>query len=158
MSRTALRNLTIILAVVAVGLIAAITIILIGRDSDADEPSTFTMTGTLTLATTAGTLDLQDDGSWVCRGDDGYDDIAEGTQVTVYDAAGAVLAAGTLGVGDPQIDNSQSDGGDSPCALPITVHDVPGGHDMYQVEVSHRGKIAFSAADAQAGRVEITLG
>jgi hypothetical protein len=35
---------------------------------------------------------------------------------------------------------------------------VPGGHDFYQVEVSHRGKIAVSGDEARAGAVGLTLG
>jgi hypothetical protein len=38
------------------------------------------------------------------------------------------------------------------------VDGVPSGHDFYQVEVSHRGKIAVSDDEARDGLVALTLG
>jgi hypothetical protein len=35
---------------------------------------------------------------------------------------------------------------------------VPEGADFFQVEVSHRGKLTLSAADAKAGKFSATLG
>ncbi|PXY20516.1 hypothetical protein BAY59_31310 [Prauserella coralliicola] len=109
---------------------------------------TFTLEGTITLSTDGADLQLNDDGSWYCIGANGYDDIAEGTRVTVYDPSGAVLATGALGQGGDSVE---------PCVLPIAVPDVPGGHDTYQVEVSDRGKIVVSATEAKAGQVALTL-
>jgi hypothetical protein len=44
------------------------------------------------------------------------------------------------------------------CVFPFTVADVAGGSDFYQVEVTHRGKITVSDADARDGKASFTLG
>jgi hypothetical protein len=80
-------------------------------------------------------------------GTPGYSDMVAGTQVVVYDAGGKQLAIGTLGPGTTQA---------GACTFPFTIGGVPSGVGPYSVEVSHRGKIAFT--EAQAGDVELTLG
>lgn len=105
---------------------------------------TFTLTGSLTLT---GTTDSTADGGCVGRG--GYNDIAEGTGVTVYDAAGQVVATGSLGPG------LRAGGA---CDFAVAVVNVPDGAKFYQVEVSHRGKLTLSAQDAEAGNLRATLG
>ncbi|WP_174479457.1 hypothetical protein [Streptomyces hokutonensis] len=57
-------------------------------------PGTFTLEGAFAL-----TEDASDNGSG-CAGTGGYDDIAEGTSVTVYGADGDVIATGHLGDSD----------------------------------------------------------
>jgi hypothetical protein len=109
------------------------------------EPRTFDLTGTMTLVEGGTTYP-----SPGCHGSGGYSDIDTGTSVTVYDAGGTVVATGSLGQG-----RSSALGG---CTFPISVRSVPEGSAFYQVEVSHRGKITYQAADAQAGGVSVSLG
>ncbi|MFI9817563.1 hypothetical protein [Saccharothrix variisporea] len=102
----------------------------------------------MTLAK-ASTFGLRDDSYRKCKGDGGYSDIFDGTAVTVYDAAGKVLALGKL-------ENSKFINGD--CEFTFTVAGVPDGEQFYQVEVAHRGKVSFPADKARAGAVGLTLG
>lgn len=84
-----------------------------------------------------------------CRGQGGYSDIQTGTQVIVYDASGKQLAVGQLGLG------AAADAFD--CIYPFVVTGVPvGDGGPYSVEVSHRGKIAFTRA--QAAYIQMSLG
>lgn len=111
------------------------------------EPDTFTLTGSFTLLD--GTIDNVSGTG--CMGEGGYDDIAEGTSVTVYDEAGTVLATGALS--DSQLDTVSSD-----CVFTLQVSDVPDDRPMYQLEVSHRGKVAVDADSAKVGAVSLSLG
>jgi hypothetical protein len=103
----------------------------------------FNLTGSMTLTgsnLSAGTG---------CVGARGYDDISEGTAVTVYDASGQVVATGSLGSGYRLAGS---------CKFTVVVTGVPVGPKFYQVEVSHRGKISISAEDARAGKFAASLG
>ncbi|WP_405699105.1 hypothetical protein OG209_05285 [Streptomyces sp. NBC_01383] len=111
---------------------------------DADEPATFTLIGTFTL--TEGAIRTKGDN---CRGSGGYADIGQGTSVTVYDGAGGVAATGSLGVSQYSV---------GACAFIVAVDDVPKGEKFYQVEVSHRGKVQLTGAEAEAGKLAATLG
>jgi hypothetical protein len=146
------RNLVpILIAALAVAVAAVIILgVLLTAGGGSDETpggatDSFTLTGSFAL--TDGATEYVDQGE--CAGDGGYDDIAEGTQVTVYSSTGEVLATGSLGT-------SVYAGG--VCEFEITVKSVPSGHDFYQVEVSHRGKIAVSDKEARAGATSLTLG
>ncbi|TXS07938.1 hypothetical protein EAO68_38130 [Streptomyces sp. wa22] len=107
-------------------------------------PDTFTLIGTFTL--TEGAIRTEGEN---CRGNGGYDDIARGTSVTVYNAAGEVAATGSLGESEYSV---------GACAYIVTVDDVPKGEKFYQVEVSHRGKVQMTAEEAEAGKLAATLG
>ncbi|MEU1558836.1 hypothetical protein ABZ517_39905 [Streptomyces scabiei] len=108
------------------------------------EPVTFTLTGSFEL--TEGAVG---DGLGGCEGSGGYDDISEGTAVTVYDAAGTVVATGQLG------DSALSSG---TCTFDVAVEGVPRGEDFYKVEISHRGTVQLSADEAEAGQFGASLG
>ncbi|WP_198284286.1 hypothetical protein [Saccharomonospora xinjiangensis] len=110
-------------------------------------PDTFTLNGTFTLLDGA----IGNVSTTGCMGTGGYDDIAEGTSVTVYDEAGTVLATG--GLIDSQLDTVSSD-----CVFTLQVAEVPDDRPMYQVEVSHRGKVAVDADSAKLGAVSLSLG
>lgn len=84
-----------------------------------------------------------------CTGYEGYDDITAGAGVTVYDSAGKVVASGSLGTGKPK---------SAACVFPVRVPGVPEGSKFYRVEVSHRGQITVSAAEAKAGEFAASLG
>ena len=68
-----------------------------------------------------------------------YGDIADGTQVTVKDAKGVVLAVGSLSGGT-------YDGDKFAVVFDLSVENVPE-EDLYQVEVAHRGALSFSLQD-----------
>ena len=106
-------------------------------------PGTFTLEGSFTLTEDA----IEYDGG--CLGTGGYDDIREGTGVTVYGAGGDVIATGELG---------DSTYADSACEFNIAVPDVPKGEKFYKVEVSHRGTLQLSAEEAENGGFAGTLG
>ncbi|WP_329047097.1 hypothetical protein [Streptomyces sp. NBC_01422] len=107
---------------------------------------TFTLEGEFTL--TEGAIS---DGIGGCEGDGGYNDIELGTSVTVYDAAGSVIATSALIL-------SEFDEAAGSCTYDVSVEDVPAGEDFYQVEISHRGKIQLSAEEAQSGSFAGSLG
>jgi hypothetical protein len=107
-------------------------------------PDTFTLTGDFQLTDGATS-----DGLGGCEGTGGYDDISEGASITVYDAAGAVIATGALG----------SSSYDAPtCTFDVSINNVPGGQHFYKVEVSHRGTVQLSADEAKNGLFEASLG
>ena len=122
-----------------VGIAMAVALLLARCGGD----STFTASGTLGLvAVDAATDDCS-------SGTGGYDDISEGADVVIYDAAGNRLAFGSLKAGKPQ-----GDGG--LCVFDFDVPDVPGGKGPYGVEVSHRGQVSFK--ESQADDIVISLG
>jgi len=110
------------------------------------EPDTFTMEGNFALTDNAAS---DDDGG--CEGayDSGYDDISEGTSVTVYGASGDVIATGALG---------ESELIGSNCIFDIAIDGVPKGEKFYKVEVSHRGTLQLTAAEAENGELAASLG
>lgn len=83
-----------------------------------------------------------------CTGARGYSDVSAGTQVTVKNGKGDVLATSEL----------QSGGGGSlRCTFPFTF-DISEGEDRYLVSVGRRGELSFSFADLKSRGVELTLG
>ncbi|MFE6622402.1 hypothetical protein [Streptomyces sp. NPDC057740] len=118
----------------------------ITASSGPDKPATFTLEGTFTL--TDDVVPTDGDGCSASY-DSGYDDIAEGTSVTVYGAAGDVIATGALG---------DSKYASYTCIFDIAVPDVPKGEKFYKVEVSHRGTIQLSAEEAENGELSASLG
>ncbi|MGW1160375.1 hypothetical protein ACWD48_19585 [Streptomyces sp. NPDC002519] len=109
-------------------------------------PKTFTLKGSMTLTgDNVPTGETNED----CTGYSGYDDIRAGTSVTVYDNDGKVVGQGVLGTGKPK---------DAACVFAVSVPGVPEGSKFYQVEVSHRGKVTVSAAEAKAGGFGASLG
>jgi hypothetical protein len=121
-----------------------------GSGSGSGSGSSFTLLGSLEL-TDAVDVDAE---ATACQGDGGYDDIAQGASVTVYDAAGTVVATGSLGEGKRATPGDTT----TSCVFPVTVLKVPGGSKFYGVEVTHRGKVTVSDADARAGKFAATLG
>lgn len=130
--------------VVGAGLMGGIWAITANNGPDA--PATFTLEGTFTLTERAVPSD--GDGCTAAY-DSGYDDIAEGASVTVYGAAGDVIATGELG---------DSKYASYACIFDIAVPEVPKGEKFYKVEVSHRGTIQLSAEEAENGELAASLG
>ncbi|MEV7159382.1 hypothetical protein AB0N77_32990 [Streptomyces misionensis] len=108
------------------------------------DPGTFTLEGTFEL-TEGATSD--DNGG--CMGTGGYDDIREGTGVTVYGAGGDVIATGAI---------QNPDFSGLTCTFDVKVEDVPKGEKFYKVEVSHRGTLQLTAQEAQSGQFAGSLG
>ncbi|MER5688429.1 hypothetical protein [Streptomyces sp. NPDC002205] len=98
-----------------------------------DKPATFSPTGAFAL--TDGVVRTDDTG---CKGTRGHDDIAEGTFVAVYDAAGVVATTGNLG---------SSKYAERYCIFKVAVDDVPKGEKFYQGEVPHRGKVQLGGME-----------
>jgi hypothetical protein len=113
-------------------------------------PATSPSTSSTALTAAIGSVILQR-GQFVwqssdmsCGGLGGFTDIHEGTQVTVTDAAGKVLAVGALEHGSPG--GLTTEGGmdrASTCTLPFTVAGLPAGVGPYGVEVAHRGVMRY---------------
>ncbi|MFD6200460.1 hypothetical protein ACWCQF_06925 [Streptomyces rubiginosohelvolus] len=115
-------------------------------NTDGEADGTFTLEGQFTL-----TEEAVSDGIGGCEGSGGYGDIQLGTSVTVYDAAGTVIATSALIL-------SEFDEAAGSCTYDVSVEDVPDGEDFYQVEVSHRGKLHLSAEEAKSGSFSGSLG
>lgn len=81
-----------------------------------------------------------------CVAKAGYDDIAEGAQITVKGPDGTKLAVGSLEAG--QIKDIQ-------CRFSFTVYDVPEGHDLYDVAVGsdRRGAVTYRRDQMDSGIV-----
>jgi hypothetical protein len=114
-------------------------------------PKTITVHGALVLN---GPISFGSEGSDMCGGLAGYNDVIAGAQVVVYDAAGkqlvvAALPAGTQG--DNYFGNPLRQ-----CWFTIDIPGVPAGVGPYSIEVTHRGKIPFE--ESKAYDVEMTLG
>lgn len=149
------RKVAVVLGAVVVGVLAIAGAVwtLGGGDGTAGSATT-TSTHVITTFELRGTMSLNDGVTSVapvgeCAGDRGYHDIHEGAQVTVYDAAGKAVGLGRL-------ENARYEAGT--CVFEFTVDNVPLGEAIYQVEVSHRGKVSYEFEDARSGRVSLSLG
>ncbi|MER6627469.1 hypothetical protein ABT301_04385 [Streptomyces sp. NPDC000987] len=113
-----------------------------GRAEGADGP--FSTDGTLTVAGIGAGLDEE-----LCSGTGGYSDIDFGTQVTVTDADGTLVAMGSLGLGEKT---------EQGCEFPFTIDDITPGSKFYTVEISHRGGLTQTEEELRAGGLAFTLG
>lgn len=144
------------IAFVAVALVFGAAGVAIGRDTaTAAAPTpprasaaaqTFTATGLLNLSSLTGGIDFGITGD-ACHGQNGYDDITEGAQVVVYDAAGKTLAIGALSPGQFVARGV--------CQFTWAVVDIPSGVGPYSVQVTHRGMVAFTEEQAQNQQLSI---
>lgn len=88
-----------------------------------------------------------------CQGWKGFDDIRVGTQVTVTDATGKVLAVSSLDVGQAKGIAAGADGTKRATTCELAFHvlgGVTGGLGPYGVEVSHRGVLRYNEAQLSA--------
>lgn len=76
----------------------------------------------------------------VCYGVNGYDDIREGLQVVVRDAASVIVGTGALRR------QTGADADYSACVLVWSISRVPQS-DFYSIEVGRRGEIIYSYAE-----------
>ena len=105
------------------------------------------VTGTMTLFNSGFITRADGQG---CEGTSGYNDIDEGTQVTVTDGDGKTLGVGKLGIG-------KSENGS--CIFDFSVPNVPEA-GFYKIEVAHRGELSYSKQElaSKDWRVEVALG
>lgn len=112
------------------------------------------VTGVITLK--RGQFVWLSQSSPTCEGLQGYADIRPGAQVTVTDAAGKVIAVGSVDVGTAQGITAPDANGlqrATTCVLPFRVTGVPHGVGPYGVEVSHRGVLHYD--EAKLGGLEL---
>ncbi|BBX74914.1 DUF732 domain-containing protein [Mycobacterium shinjukuense] len=83
-----------------------------------------------------------------CSGSGGYSDINPGTQVTVKNSKGDILATAFLQAGQ---------GGRFWCTFPFSF-EITEGEDRYVVSVGRRGEMSYSFADLKANGVSLVLG
>jgi hypothetical protein len=116
-----------------------------GGPAASASPSTFTVHGAIDLVGAFGA------GGQSCdlSRRPGASDLAPGGQVVVYDNAGRSLAIGTLAEGALQPGGT--------CRMLFTVTGVPDGPGPFFVEVTHRGRIAFTRAQASFVPLSLNL-
>ncbi len=114
-----------------------------GSASSAPALNPVTVSGELVLQ--RGQFSWQSAADPTCSGLNGFSDLAAGAQITVTDAAGKVLAVGSLQRGVAE--GITTDGRATTCSLRFTVSGVPGGVGPYGVEVSHRGVVRFNEGE-----------
>lgn len=99
-----------------------------------------TITGTFDLIDTSGISSGISFLGGTCEGDGGYGDISAGTNVSLKDGDGKLLASTSLGPGS---------GSTSRCTFEFEFQNVPE-VSFYTVEVGRRGQITNSLADMKA--------
>lgn len=100
-------------------------------------------------------------GATKCSGSGGYSDITAGAQVVVYDPGGTTIATGALETGKPA---ALSDMGGllskqvaGECQFAFSVSGIPE-QTFYGVQVSHRGRMTYSAEQVGGMWITMTLG
>jgi hypothetical protein len=96
---------------------------------------TYTIRGTFTLRE-GSTTD-----SFACSGTGGYSDIRPGTEVTVRDGSGSLIASNQLGVSSYNSDSRS-------CVFAFIVSDVPRA-DFYEIAVGRRGSLSYSRSQLE---------
>jgi hypothetical protein len=126
-------------AVVALVAVAAV-LMPKGIEGRAVMPDTITVAGIVTLTDNEGFVGHSSGGT--CAGTGGYDDLALGTSVTVYDGGSAIIGGGYV--------NAATYNGNA-CVLAFEIPEIPAGKGFYQVEISHRGKISEDENNVELG-------
>lgn len=105
----------------------------------------------------SGTFTLFDDDMFRCVGTGGYSDIGVGTQVTVKNEAGLIIATGSLEEGT--LIEGESAFAKDACRFPFAITDVPISA-FYSFEVARRGALNYSHAEMESmgWQVDLSLG
>lgn len=113
--------------------------------------ATITIYGTFAVGDIAGDSVTQD-GDF-CFTSGGFSDIGSGTDITVLDGSGIVIATSRLE--RPVTLEGQT----WACVFPFIIENVPA-VDFYTIEVGRRGDLTYSAAELQAAdyHLDLTLG
>lgn len=110
-------------------------------------PAPLTVVGTITVRGTYPSVTSED--GLTCSTGGGYTDIQVGTQVVITDASATTIALGRLVYS--YWDRTKG------CLFHFTVTGVPAGQQFYGIEVSHRGRVQFTASQL-AAPIELSLG
>lgn len=123
------------------------------------EPETFDFGGSIAVPISVYSVTEFDGTPYVgmpCNASSGYSDITEGTQVTVRDAEGTIVAladldSGTMGgeVGDLAMT--------APCVFRFTAREVPDDSAFYEVGVLDYGSSTHTRAELD-DRIELNIG
>lgn len=126
-------------------LVAVAVLVVAGCSAVASAPSEFSISGVIRLTSSSG--DYYSGMPKTCPlTKDGYADLAQGAQVTVYDVDGKAVALGTIGDTAPVESGKASGFGPwiDQCDLSFSVAGVPEGEKIYSIEVAHRGQVRFT--------------
>lgn len=143
----------VIAAVVAVVLLAVVALTVFKKESH-------TITGSITLSAFLGDTSIAlDDYQNPAKGDEcsglgGYDDMDAGTEVTVKDEDGTLLATGSLQEG--KLSDFSEDGAFFLCKFSFVIEDVPDAK-FYSIETGTRGEISFSKEEMEKQDWEVGL-
>jgi len=118
---------------VIIGVSAAGIILFLEQHKSIDISSTVTLNGKLTSQW--GLDDAVAGVGFTCSGRGGYSDMKEGATVTVTDDSGRIIKVSELSTGVY--------GSSSSCVFKFKAEKVPYS-EVYQIEVSHRGKVVYS--------------
>ncbi len=147
MTRKTLTLIGTAVLLITVAIAASIWIFIPHGQNAVYQPGTFQVYGSLVL--------IDDTAAWTsgteCAGQNGYDDIAAGTQVVITDRSGDTVAFDELRPGSAENYSGLA------CVFEFEVPRVPRELDTYGVEISHRGRLMFKEADLHAG-LELSLG
>lgn len=139
-SRRSRRRKLILISVATLGAAGAIAggvVFALVQAGTIDNPftQTFTVTGTVTLPNG----DFINTGN-ACYGMGGFEDMRPGAKVTVTDAAQRTVAVGVIESAREAV---------TECHLAFRVEDVPRGEDFYGLEVTHRGRLQYTAGELE---------
>ncbi|MEU1720352.1 hypothetical protein [Nonomuraea sp. NPDC005692] len=131
---------------VARGLLAVAVVLVVAGCGSEPAPAVTSAAAALTVSGSVtvkgGPPQVLTENELTCRGGGGFDDLRQGAQVVVTDAAGTTIALGQLSGGSWKRGVG--------CIFLFTVPDVPGGEKFYGVEISHRGRAQYTAAQIAA--------
>ncbi|BCJ73265.1 hypothetical protein CS0771_28090 [Catellatospora sp. IY07-71] len=129
------RNTLILISVAA--LAAAGVVFALAQSGKIGNPfsDAHTVTGTVILSNG----EFIDTGG-ACYGMGGFQDIRPGAKVVVTDAAQRTVATGEIETAKETV---------TECHLTFRVEDVPRGETSYGIEVTHRGRLQYTAADLE---------
>ncbi|MER7126762.1 hypothetical protein [Micrococcus luteus] len=109
-----------------------------GQSPQSTQPSTsppaLTVSGTVTVKDFSAVTTMNE---VTCTTRGGYSDIQEGAQVVVTDASSTTIALGQLAHGSWDRHTG--------CVFFFNIPDVPADQKFYGVEVSHRGRLQYTA-------------
>ncbi|MDP9219174.1 MAG: hypothetical protein M3P23_01375 [Actinomycetota bacterium] len=137
------RILLVDAAVVVLVIVIAVLAFLAGRGAgQTRSASTMQVSGTLTLNDPQTALNR-------CIGTNGFDDIGPSTRVLLFED-GRLVAFTSLG-------RAKANGSLRTCTWSWAIENVPKGHGIYSVEVSHRGWNTFTQNQLTSGRAALKL-
>lgn len=127
------QNVGVLIPVALVVLIAiVVTVVVATRDGSGDAAKR-TLTGTFGVALYTADLSTTFNAGDPCAGSSGFPGITEGTNVTVLDPKGTMVATGSLGAGS-YLAGTDNDLGHNFCEFPFSVANIPK-ESIYSVSI-----------------------